>query len=335
MKASQAGIEVSKAELGALLFFAGGATKDGVVKFRIGGSRKLVACSTDGKRAVECEADAGDHDVGEWAMPADYLETVRRGINKGKTEAVLELGKSGHALARLRGAASKDKHTKIEDESAGTSTQLSMAQVHNLVKRPELEGSWFAILPKNLNRALDVVHKAADNCPITVYPPQESTDALRFEASCEGGRWRGTLPTAVVVAPGDEAEEDEDDEAPGKPEKQPRLPHTGRAKASPSPTAARGGEKGSDGGIVDDNYKPDGIVEGGRKKAAKKTASKGGFVHLIDSASRNGTLCGRAVGTSVGSGGSTSKASVNCPKCLRKLEAKPAAAKKPRARKGA
>jgi len=326
MKASQAGIECSKAELGALLFFAGGATKDGVVKFRVGASRKLVACSSDGKRAVECEADAGDHDVGEWAMPADYLETVRRGINKGKTEAVLELGKTGHALARLRGAASKDKHTKIEDESNGTSTQLSMAQVHNLVKRPELEGSWFAILPKNLNRAIDVVHKAADNCPITVYPPQEATDALRFEASCEGGRWRGTLPTAVVVAPGDEAEEDEDDETPGK---QPRLPHTG-AKATKAKPA--GGSDDED-AVVDDDYEPDGVVEGGRKKAAKK-APKQGFMHLIDSANKNGTLCGGRAGTGVGSGGSTSRAGVTCPKCLAKLEGKPAA-KKPRSRKGA
>jgi hypothetical protein len=261
MKASQAGIEVSKAELGALLFFAGGATKDGVVKFRVGAARKLVACSSDGKRAVECEADAGDHDVGEWAMPTDYLETVRRGINKGKTEAVLELGKTGHAMARLRGAASKDKHTKIEDESNGTSTQLSMAQVHNLVKRPELEGSWFAILPKNLNRAIDVVHKAADNCPITVYPPKEATDSIRFEASCEGGRWRGTLPTAAVLSPGEDTPAEEEEEAPGR---QPRLPGTEQQAAAE--------DADDDNGIVEDTYVPGGTQK--KKKAAKKTVAK-------------------------------------------------------------
>lgn len=276
MKASSAGIEVSKAELGALLFFAGGATKEGVVKFRVGAARKLVACSSDGKRAVECEADAGDHDVGEWAMPTDYLETVRRGINKGKTEAVLELGKTGHALARLRGAASKDKHTKIEDESNGTSTQLSMAQVHNLVKRPELEGSWFAILPKNLNRAIDVVHKAADSCPITVYPPKESTDPIRFEASCEGGRWRGTLPTAAVVAPGDEADEEEDeDEAPGRQPKQQALPGTGGKAAKAEAADDEDEDEADDDGIVNDDY-PEKLAsqKAPREKAAKKTAKK-------------------------------------------------------------
>lgn len=277
MKASSAGIEVSKAELGALLFFAGGATKEGVVKFRVGGSRKLVACSSDGKRAVECEADAGDHEVGEWAMPADYLETVRRGINKGKTEAVLELSSAGHAMARLRGAASKDKHTKIEDESNGTSTQLSMAQVHNLVKRPELEGSWFAVLPKNLNRAIDVVHKAADNCPITVYPPKEATDAIRFEASSEGGRWRGTLPTAAVVAPGDEAEDEEEDEAPGRQPKQQALPGTGGkgAKAKAADDEDDDAEDEDD-GIVDDSYVPGATRKKAKKKTAKKSAKKAG-----------------------------------------------------------
>jgi hypothetical protein len=271
MKASQAGIEVSKAELGALLFFAGGATKDGVVKFRVGASRKLVACSSDGKRAVECEADAGDHDLGEWAMPADYLETVRRGINKGKTEAVLELGSAGHAMARLRGAASKDKHTKIEDESNGTSTQLSMAQVHNLVKRPELVGSWFAILPKNLNRAIDVVHKAADSCPITVYPPKESTDSIRFEASCEGGRWRGTLPTAAVVRPGEEAEDEEDDEAPGRPARQTELDLDGADDDDAE--EAEGAD--DDSGVVDDEYAEKlKTQKAPKKKAAKKAAKK-------------------------------------------------------------
>lgn len=269
MKASSSGLEVSKAELGALLFFAGGATKDGVVKFRVGASRKLVACSSDGKRAVECEADAGDHDVGEWAVPADYLETVRRGINKGKTEAVLELGSAGHAMARLRGAASKDKHTKIEDESNGTSTQLSMAQVHNLVKRPELEGSWFAILPKNLNRAIDVVHKAADSCPITVYPPKEATDSIRFEASCEGGRWRGTLPTAAVVAPGDEAEEDEEEEAaPGRQPKQLALPE------APDEDDDAEDESEDGDGLAPDDYEPGGTQKKPRKKSSKKTAKK-------------------------------------------------------------
>jgi hypothetical protein len=272
MKASAAGLEVSKAELGALLFFAGGATKEGVVKFKVGASRKLIACSSDGKRAVECESDASDHEVGEWAVPADYLETVRRGINKGKTEAILELSNNGHALARLRGAASKDKHTKIEDESNGTSTQLSMPQIHNMVKRPELEGSWFAILPKNLNRAIDVVHKAADSCPITVYPPKEATDSIRFEASCEGGRWRGTLPTAAVVAPGDEADEEEDVDAPGRQPKQQALPGTGgKGAKAEAADEDEDDEVEDDSGIVEDSYVP-GATR--KKKATKKTAKK-------------------------------------------------------------
>ncbi len=275
MQASKMGIEISKAELGALLFFAGGATKDGVVKFRVGASAKLTACATDGKSAVECEASAGDCITGEWAVPASFLETLRRGINKGKTEAVIVVKETGLKHALLRGAASKDKQIAIEDESNGTSTQLSMAQVHNLVKRPELEGSWFAILPKHLNRAIDVVHKAADSCPITVYPPKEATDAIRFEASCEGGRWRGTLPTAAVVAPGDEAEEDEEEEAP--PGRQPRLPGTDAKAAAGDDDDDGDGEEAEsedDDGIVDDSYVPGATAKKARKKSAKKPTKK-------------------------------------------------------------
>jgi hypothetical protein len=271
MQATKQGIEISKAELGALLFFAGGATKEGVVKFKVGASAKLTACASDGKRAVECEADAGDCITGEWAVPASFLETLRRGINKGKTEAVIVVKDTGLKHALLRGAASKDKQIAIEDESNGTSTQLSMPQIHAMVKRPELEGSWFAILPKNLNRAIDVVHKAADSCPITVYPPKEATDAIRFEASCEGGRWRGTLPTAAVVAPGDEAEEDDEDEAPGRQPRQQALPGTDE-EADDDDDAEEG--DGDASGIVDDDYQPGATQKKARKKAAKKTAKK-------------------------------------------------------------
>lgn len=274
MKSSQAGIEVSKAELGALLFFAGGA-KDGVVKFRVGGSAKLVACASDGKRAVECEADAGDADPGEWAVPAGFLETLRRGINKGKTEALLVVNGKGLKHALLRGAASKDKQIAFEDESNGTSTQLSMPEVHRMVKRPELTGSWFAILPKNLNRSIDVVHKAADGCPITIYPPKEATEAIRFEASCEGGRWRGTLPTAAVVRPGEEAEEDEEDETPGRPSRQAELPGVDDADDEEAETDdVEAADSEDDGGIVPDDYQPGATQKAPRKKAAKKAVAK-------------------------------------------------------------
>lgn len=330
MKASKQGIEVSKAELSALLFFAGKADSS-VVKFRVDAKAKLIAGATDGKRAAECEAPAGDHERGEWTVPGDYLELLRRGANKGRTDVLLKVDSKGLKHALLVGASSRDPAQEVVDRKNGTSTQVSMDSLHKLVKDVQLTGSWFAIVPKHVNKALDVICKAADGCPVTLYPPQEPTDHVLFEASSEGGRWRGKLQPAVVTAPGDEAEEDEaDEDEPGAPVRQPRLPHTGAARATKSSAKP---EPASDDAIVDNDYEPDGVVEGGRKKAKKKAASKGGFRHLIDNGSPNGTLCGRAAGTSVGSGGTTSKANVNCPKCLRKLEEKPAA-NKPRARKG-
>jgi len=231
MEASKdSGIEISKAELGALLFFAGGPTKDGVVTFRVNAQQKLVACAGDGKKSVMGIGKAGDHMRGEWAVPATFLETLRRGINKGKTEAVLEVNGKGLKHARLRGAASKGKQVAIEDETNGTSTQLSIDEIaEELDEGSELTGGWFAVKPKDLARATDVVSKAAEGCPVTIYPPNLPLKPVCFEASCEGGRWRGKITPATVTAPGDEADEDEDEPPPG----------TETAEASDLPTQKR------------------------------------------------------------------------------------------------
>lgn len=312
MKASKQGIEVSKAELSALLFFAGKADSS-VVKFRVDAKGKLVVGATDGKRAAECEASAGDHERGEWIVPGDYLELLRRGANKGRTDVLLKVDGKGLRHALLVGAASRDNQQEVIDKKNGTSTQVSMESLHKLVKGVQLSGSWFAIVPKHVNKALDVVSKAADGCPVTLYPPQEPTEHVLFEASSEAGRWRGKLQPAVVEAPGGEADE---------PEEESDEPLFGKGK-----NAAHAGDDDEaeyDGsGIVDDSY-PDKV----KKKAAKKAPARG-HMHLIDSANKNGTLCGVRAGTSVGSGGTTSRENVDCPKCLAKLDGKPAA-KKPR-----
>lgn len=269
MQASKNEIQISKAELGLLLHFAGGPTKDGVVKFRIDAKGSLTACSGDGKKSCEVIAKAdNDADDGDWAVPASFLETLRRGINKGKTEAVLVVNGKGLKHALLRGAASKDKQVAIEDETSGTSTQLSIDKVHRELAAgsKNLSGSWFAFLPKNFSRPLDVMSRAAEGQPITAYPPKDATDHVCFETSCEGGRFRCKLPTAAVIAPGDEAEEEEDDEDP----RQPNLPGT-RAQAADDE------EEDDDGGIVADDYQPKGAVAGGkgaRKRASKKGAKK-------------------------------------------------------------
>lgn len=313
MKASKQGIEVSKAELSALLFFAGKADS-AVVKFRVDAKGKLVVGATDGKRAAECEATAGDHERGEWTVPGDYLELLRRGANKGRTDVLLKVDAKGLRHALLVGAASRDPAQEVVDKKNGTSTQVSMESLHKLVKGVQLSGSWFAIVPKHVNKALDVICKAADGCPVTLYPPQEPTEHVLFEASSEAGRWRGKLQPAVVEAPGGEADE---------PEEEPDEPLFGRGKNARAADESDDEAEGDDSGIVDDDYPAK-----AKKKAAKKAPARG-FMHMIDSTNKNGTSCGGRAGTGVGSGGTTSRENVDCPKCIAKLDGKPAA-KKPR-----
>jgi len=263
MKATKAGIEVTKAELSALLFFAGKADSS-VVKFRVDGRSKLVVGATDGKRAVECEVSAGDHERGEWIVPGDYLELLRRGANKGRTDVLLKVDSKGLKHALLIGAASRDTAQEVIDKKNGTSTQVSMESLHNLIRTIKLTGSWFALVPKHVNRALDLVSRAADGCPVTLYPPQEPTEHVLFECSSEAGRWRGKLQPAVVVAPGDEAEK----EAPEEPD-EPLFGKGRRGGKGASAEAEDDGEaEEEDDGGIDDDYEP------GKKKAKKKPAKK-------------------------------------------------------------
>jgi hypothetical protein len=276
MKATKQGIEVNKVELGTLLYFAGKADS-AAVKFRIDAKGKLFASATDGKRGVECEASGEGAPKGEWLVQGSYLELVRRGLNMNRTEALLPVDPKGLKHAVLRGAIQRDEQQEVVDKTAGTSTQVSMESLHRLVKDAPLAGSWFAIVPKQINRALDMVSKAANDCPVTVYPPTEPTGHVLFEATGDGGTWRGKLQPAVVRAPGERANEPEPDDDDEEGAQQPSLPGTkGRGKAERDPLASAadasegGDESGDDDGIVDDDYEP----EAAKKKAPKKTAKK-------------------------------------------------------------
>jgi hypothetical protein len=62
------------------------------------------------------------------------------------------------------------------------------------------------------------VRVAADDCPITIYPPSEPTAPLHFECRSERGHWKGAVVTERVLGPGEENDEppDEDEGAPGR-----------------------------------------------------------------------------------------------------------------------
>jgi hypothetical protein len=270
MKASDDGIAITKAELGCLLDYAG-KNDFAVVHFRVNGSGKLVASAGDGKRSVQCTAPGGGADAGEWTVPAFFLERVRRSIDKGKTDTVLEVEKDGLKCAHLVGAASRTKQMKFEDETRGTSTQVSIEELRQLAKDTPLTGSWFALQPKQVSRALNVLSKAADGCPVTYYPPQQSTGLLLLECTSEDGcRWLAALPTALVEEPGDTAaDEPDDDDRPGQVAKQPPLPGTEDADDDDAD------DDENDGGIVDNDY-PEKLAtqKPAKKNSAKKPAKK-------------------------------------------------------------
>jgi hypothetical protein len=268
MKASDDGIAITKAELGCLLDYAG-KNDFAVVHFRVNGNGKLVASAGDGKRSVQCTGPGGGADAGEWTVPAFFLERVRRSIDKGKTDTVIEVSKTGIKCAHLVGSASRTKQMKFEDETRGTSTQVSIEELRQLAKDTPLTGSWFALAPKQVSRALNVLSKAADGCPITYYPPQTAHGLLLLECTSDDGcRWLAALPTALVDEPGDSAaDEPDEDETPGRPAKQPALPGTEDADDDATD------DDGS--GVGDDAY-AEKLKTQKAPKGAKKTAKKAG-----------------------------------------------------------
>jgi hypothetical protein len=218
MRADRSGIECNKEELTALLAFAGDDTNFGVVRFRVNANGKLVVAASDGKRAVEHTANAGDAAVGEWSFDRTFIEALRRQTDKGETVAVI-VADAKKARAIFRGMESTAERAEIKCPSTQFSTQVSIDQVHDLVNGKDADrqsGSWFAFNPAFIGD-LDKVSKAANGCPISIVPPEESDELVRFRASSDRGTWRGCFKPTLVSAPGEEEETEEDPDAPGTP----------------------------------------------------------------------------------------------------------------------
>jgi hypothetical protein len=251
MLATKKGIEINREELWALLSFTGDSEHYSVVHARVNGSGKLEMAATDGKRSVECMAKSDGAAPFEVAIDAAFLTKCKDAID----------GKHGESLL-IRVTSSGIKDALVVDKESGktiapigwnreaATTQVTMGDVVKGLRVPSdanHQGSWCAIDPDALS-GLNRVRVATNKCPITIYPPSEPTMPLHFEARGDGGHWKGAITPERVVAPGGEADEPEDDDedAPGRNDRQTRLDLADRAKA----------KKGDD-LVVDDDYDPE------------------------------------------------------------------------------
>jgi hypothetical protein len=290
-----------KPELAALLAYAGDTTSNNVVKFRIGNSGQLIASATDGKRALEGRGVAENAEAGEWAIERTTMEACRRILDDGDTVVCLKVTPKGCKKFQILGAASGDVQGTYEIPSGEVSTQVSMDAIHDLISdqgESLLEGSWFAVNPGYLSD-LHVVSKAADKCPVSIYPPRDPLAPVRFEARSSEGHWRGVIMPVPVVAPGDEAAPADGEErppgapetpgplklepelstqkkrrpkatAPAKKKKATKKPKGAAAAAAASePEEDEDEASGEDSGVVDNDYDPTAPKAKGRKGAAK------------------------------------------------------------------
>jgi hypothetical protein len=218
MRATDRGIELNKAELAALLAFCGDDSKYGVVHFRINASGKLIASASDGKRAIECTSE-GLAQRGEWRCERSLIEACRRLTDAGESSVILRVTEKGLREVLIVAIADQSELGRYKVASDAVSTQVTMDAIHGEIGGTaadadiRLKGSWFALGVKSLV-PMAAVEKAANGCPVSLFPPKNPTSLVRFEAKSEGGTWVGVVAPITVRGPGDEAETDDEDPAP-------------------------------------------------------------------------------------------------------------------------
>jgi hypothetical protein len=250
MRADEKGIHLSKAEVWTLLAFTGDGAMHSVVHFRVGGAGKFAAGASDGTRSVYAQGKADKGATkGKWSLDREFLELARSslkepehalriepvGPNKSLPRAYIVDAETGEPISH------SEWHRPAQEEK-----QLTLEKIAEGIPIPDdkgYRGSWAAIDPFALGplRRLSI---AVDKQPITIYPPETEQQPIRFEVRSETGHWTGSIVTERVLGPGEERDEPEaeDDDAPGRDDRQTRMDLADRAKS------------GTDDGIVDDDY---------------------------------------------------------------------------------
>lgn len=213
MKATQDGIEISRPELTALIAFTSTDESFAWAHFSVQ-ARKLMATATDGTRAVEAHSEVEDDAlVGEWYVTREFLDTCRRTMQKGEI-CTLKVTKTGLKRAVITDIESGDQRSTITSPKDVSSTQVTIEAVRNVTRiERRMNGSWFAVQSQYL-KDVAIVSAACGGKPVTIYPPLDYLSPLCFEASGYEAKWCGVVMPVRVVAPGEEASEDEEEGRP-------------------------------------------------------------------------------------------------------------------------
>jgi hypothetical protein len=257
MRADSSGIHIQKAELGALLAFCGDTSGSNVVKFMVGNAGKMAAVASDGKRCVEAKSavDVDGALTGEWAIDRNYMETCRRILDDGETEALIKTTEKGIKGVHVIGIESGDVRRRVDAPSDIASTQLTFDAVRRLIAAAvQDEGTWFALQPAHL-KDLNEIYRAT-KCPVSLSSGKEPTDPVAFMATCENATWSGVIMPIPVTGFGDEAR----DKADGDDDSGPGASDADEFKLTPETTAGR-------------KKKPKATAPT-KKKARKKAAKK-------------------------------------------------------------
>ena len=238
MLATKKGIEINREELWALLAFTGDGEQHSCVHFRVNGSAKLEAAATDGKRSVECVGKSEKAPVGEWSVDAEFLELCRNACDEPEKSILIMLTEDGVKGAHVVGPDGK-MIAPLGWHRAASTSQVTMTDVITGLQVPSNAnhtGFWCAIDPAGVLKGLSRVRVAADDCPITIYPPSDPTSPLHFECRSDRGHWKGAIVPEKVIGPGSEADEPPQpgEGAPGRPDRQTRLDLAERTNAAPT-----------------------------------------------------------------------------------------------------
>lgn len=207
MKITELGLFLSKAELNALLAFAGRSPELMQlygVQFRSDGAR-VTARATNG--AIAAEADGECEGVeGEWFVHRDFLQAARKLLD---SKTFLRL--SFEALS-LRDAVIVDEEDNVRSTLSwpedAVLTQLSLPNVEKLMdQRPTKRQAFRRIsLSAEYLSELKLISRAAGVERIDCYPPVHDEAPAIYACNGEATNWRALIAPMKTVETEQEAE---------------------------------------------------------------------------------------------------------------------------------
>lgn len=194
--ATQKGIIINKAEIAALLEFAGRDTESALsaVQFRTEGDG-LVVCASDGHRCIEARGMVDKlkrRPDGEWALGREFLTELRKLLGADDRAVLVVSGASLHE-AVVEDEAGEPRST-LHWPTDAASAQMTSPALRSVVQLPRKSKrvTCMTLNPAYL-ASVALVARAAHRGVVDIYVPETRESPIAFRVEGLGVTWTGVI----------------------------------------------------------------------------------------------------------------------------------------------